>query len=119
MFDRFERGTISWGELRSLAAELQFLYIVNAMKREVGYPDAADETQLPPIDFNTLRRLLHTPTVAAALEKESAHHTSAYQYKVIEKCMQLLIHGHVRTASPVVDSAILPERGAVCFARTV
>ena len=94
MFDRFERGTMSWGELRQLAAELGFSYLVNAMKRETGEPDAADESKMPPLAFNALRRLLHTPTVAAALEKESAHHTSAYQYKVIEKCMQLLIHGH-------------------------
>ena len=33
--------------------------------------------------------------MADALERESSHHTSAYQYKVIEKCVQLLIHEHV------------------------
>ena len=97
MFDRFERGSISWQELRTISSELSFSSLVDALRSEGGLGPApplgaALEEEL---SFKTFRRLLHSKHVAAQLAKESSHHTATYQYKVIEKVIQMLIHGHL------------------------
>eukprot|EP01043_Picozoa_sp_COSAG02_P052770 COSAG02_NODE_5738_length_4078_cov_2.919326_1_plen_619_part_00 len=97
MFDRFEHGSISWQELRTIASELSFSNFVDALRTEAGLGPApplgaAAEDEL---SFTTFRRLLHSKHVAQQLDKESNHHTATYQYKVIEKVIQMLIHGHV------------------------
>ena len=97
MFDRFERGSISWQELRTIASELSFSNFVDALRKEAGLGPApplgaAAEEEL---SFKTFRRLLHSKHVAAQLDKESNHHTASYQYKVVEKCIQMLIHQHI------------------------
>ena len=68
MFDRFERGSISWQELRTIASELSFSNFVDALRKEAGLGPApplgaAAEEEL---SFQTVRRLLHSKHVAAA-----------------------------------------------------
>lgn len=97
MFDRFEHGTVSWQELRTIASELSLSNLVDALRAEAGLGPApplgaAAEDEL---SFKAFRRLLHSKHVAQQLDKESNHHTANYQYKVIEKVIQMLIHGHV------------------------
>ena len=98
MFDRFERGSISWQEIRSISAELGFTNLVSAMRTEAGLSVAAPKLGSKAEDelsFKGFRRLLHSKRVAAQLEKESSHHTASYQYRVLEKVIQMLIHGHI------------------------
>ena len=97
MFDRYEHGSISWQELRTIASELSLSNLVDALRTEAGLGPAPPLGAAPEdeLSFKTFRRLLHSKYVAQQLDKESSYHTAAYQYKVIEKVIQMLIHGHV------------------------
>ena len=68
------------------------------MRAEAGLSVAAPKLGSKAEDelsFKGFRRLLHSKRVAAQLEKESSHHTASYQYRVLEKVIQMLIHGHI------------------------
>eukprot|EP01052_Picozoa_sp_SAG31_P000399 SAG31_NODE_12_length_38498_cov_21.161671_15_plen_214_part_00 len=104
MFDRFGHGSITWDEIRILCGELAFSTLLPAMKDEAARArlytktSAGDESNGADgsgLTLNKLSRLLRSASVAQALEAESQHHTASYQYKVLEKCLQMLVSRHI------------------------
>eukprot|EP01050_Picozoa_sp_SAG11_P025601 SAG11_NODE_5833_length_1453_cov_1.203840_1_plen_151_part_00 len=97
MFDRFGRGTISWDEIRIICGELAFPNLLPVMKDEakkllglhrVDAEQAAHWVH-EDLSLDQFQRLLRSQASHQALEAESQHHTASYQYKVLEKCLQV------------------------------
>eukprot|EP01047_Picozoa_sp_COSAG01_P051401 COSAG01_NODE_5301_length_4351_cov_2.957432_1_plen_320_part_00 len=98
MFDRWEQGTISWLEIQRLGSALAFPTLLDVMRRKAAHDAGGNDSDGAQLSFKSFKRLLHSPAVAEQLDLVSEYHTAAYQYRVVEKVLQLLVQGHVQVA---------------------